>query len=681
MLLLLSTFRGWAQMSISLSSAQGHRGDVVELSLSLQGKSEVTALEATIDLPTHLDYVEGSAVLSQGRANVDHEMSVRQTGRRLSVYIYSLSLLPLRGSEGELLRFSLSLGQEPGSYSLQPAVVLSATDGTAVPCTVASGTITLLGPQAAMSEQQFSFGRVPIRSVYDHTFEVLNTGNEPLTVSSIECSDAEMTVSPAMATIAVGDRQAFVLSFAPQQAGAVQALVVVRSDAADGDQTLVVSAEPYSVNELFVTGGQGRVYEELTIGVSLQNMEPIVAVQCSFTLPDALDYVEGSAIADDTRSIGHTVVGAVDGRRLTFFAYSPDNTSFSGTDGRLFTFRLRLNGAGGTYALQPEEVVISNAAGVNVASDQHEAQVRIAAPRAECDPQLLFGNIPLEQTAHAVLTVGNSGELPLTIQRVEFTDDAFTAEGDLPVIAAGATADINVRYQPQANGPFSGIMQVYTDDPERRMLTIDLQGMVYPTVELQLSGRIVEGQPDKYQLTVSLQNSLPVVAMQFDLHLTPITHQPSPIVHDLTPLRTDRAAGHQALVTPLGDDTYRVFLWSADNSAIGAGQGAVLHIIYNNGGSDDSLIGTVITADNIILSSPNGENIASASTAILKVGGLKGDANDDGQVSIADVVMMVAYLLQQSPAGFVISQADIDDDGTITMTDVMGVSNIILKKE
>jgi len=56
---------------------------------------------------------------------------------------------------------------------------------------------------------------------------------------------------------------------------------------------------------------------------------------------------------------------------------------------------------------------------------------------------------------------------------------------------------------------------------------------------------------------------------------------------------------------------------------------------------------------------------------------LKGDANGDGQVTIADVVAVENVLHGSTPAGFNAAAADVNGDGQITIADVVGIENII----
>ena len=57
---------------------------------------------------------------------------------------------------------------------------------------------------------------------------------------------------------------------------------------------------------------------------------------------------------------------------------------------------------------------------------------------------------------------------------------------------------------------------------------------------------------------------------------------------------------------------------------------------------------------------------------------IKGDANNDGQVTITDAVAIVNYILGNASANFNLFAADVNRDGNITITDAVGVVNIIL---
>ena len=56
---------------------------------------------------------------------------------------------------------------------------------------------------------------------------------------------------------------------------------------------------------------------------------------------------------------------------------------------------------------------------------------------------------------------------------------------------------------------------------------------------------------------------------------------------------------------------------------------------------------------------------------------LMGDANGDGQVTIADAVAVENVIHGSTPAGFNAAAADVNGDGQITIADAVGIENII----
>ena len=59
---------------------------------------------------------------------------------------------------------------------------------------------------------------------------------------------------------------------------------------------------------------------------------------------------------------------------------------------------------------------------------------------------------------------------------------------------------------------------------------------------------------------------------------------------------------------------------------------------------------------------------------------LMGDANGDGIVSVADVMMVVNYVLGFNPEGFHFNNANVVSDNNISVSDVMAIVEIVLGK-
>ena len=62
-----------------------------------------------------------------------------------------------------------------------------------------------------------------------------------------------------------------------------------------------------------------------------------------------------------------------------------------------------------------------------------------------------------------------------------------------------------------------------------------------------------------------------------------------------------------------------------------------------------------------------------------KIALVPGDANGDGKVTVADVMMVVNHILGNSSSNINLKNADVNNDGGVNVTDVMGIVKIILQ--
>ena len=66
----------------------------------------------------------------------------------------------------------------------------------------------------------------------------------------------------------------------------------------------------------------------------------------------------------------------------------------------------------------------------------------------------------------------------------------------------------------------------------------------------------------------------------------------------------------------------------------------------------------------------------------LKLEVLKpGDVNNDGEVTIADVAILIDYLLDSDIETFNLDNADVNDDGNITIADVTALIDKLLSSD
>lgn len=656
--------------TITLTSVLGHPSDEVEVAVLLTNDAEVTALEVLIPLGDMLRYVDGSVVINAERAN-GHIISAAEQDGKLNICIYSLGLTSLKGAEGEVCRFKLKLGKEPATYTLTPEVVMSDARGDAIVCNVASGAVTLLAPKIEVSTSTIDYGRVPIRSSYTKTMTVRNCGNEPLEITDIAFDNADLSASSVPCIIAAGSTKSITLTYAPLQRGTVTSNVTISSNAINPKAgKAIVKAQPYSVNELHVQRAEGVSDEEVTIVLKMNNMEPIAGAQCSFTLPDQLVYVEGSA-APGSRCEGtdHQVSGAKSGKVLTLFMYSAANQALPEGDGELMTFRVRLDGASGSYQLKPTDVVLSNVTMENMVSATSNNYVVISSPKISANNAIDMGSVAVTEKCTATYSIYNSGKVDLVISKAAFLAEGYAVETELPLtIARNQTKQITVSYAPIVEGEHKTTMQLYTNDPTCRMKSVAMSSSVYEPNHLLLDG---ENTETGYRVSFALDNYTDIVAVQMNIHWL------SGMKTSMAAMQlSERLKDHAHLITDLGGGVWQVLIYSMANKPIIGNSGELFALEYTAEEGVEYL-NTGVRVTDIVLSNTNGTNYASQHEASFTTY-LLGDANRNGEIDVLDVNRTINYILGNITDNSDCTPMDANKNGEIDVLDVNYIINQIL---
>lgn len=123
-----------------------------------------------------------------------------------------------------------------------------------------------------------------------------------------------------------------------------------------------------------------------------------------------------------------------------------------------------------------------------------------------------------------------------------------------------------------------------------------------------------------------------------------------------------------ALVNPGAKN--KKILWTSANSKIASvdDDGTVMGLAIG------TTTITATAAGNTALSQTCQVTVTSAQVLI-------GDVNGDGSVSVTDVGMIISYILEKDPVGFIKDAADVNGDGDISVTDVGALITKILSGE
>lgn len=461
---------------VTVSSVAGQPGAEVSVTVSLTSDTPVAALQVSAALGDAAVAVSGTAE-ALGRAE-SHAVSCGTKDGVTTLMIYSTTMAEIAVGDGPVAEFTLRLGASP--VAAGPVIEVKATDasGRELACSAGNFDVTVEGATAVYpSGPAYDYGRVAIRGSYQMSVPVTNSGTSDLVISSAAFSSDDFECASSLPmTIRPGATQPLVVAYSPEERGDISATLTVGSNSSRPDNTLRLLAQPFAVNEVHVGDVSGISDSEVTVPVSVNNMDPITGFTMEFTLPSHLEYVDGSFALSD-RSADHIVAASIVDGRLRATAYSLTDTPFSGNDGMLATFRVRLSGRN-SVSLSPDRAVLSALIGgkvTDVTSATYAGRVSILYPQISASGTMSLGRTPITEDAQSALKLSNYGTAPLTVERIATDGIDLQLDRELPFeIASGATENVGITLSGTAEGSLSGTLQIYSNDPEQRLFNVSV---------------------------------------------------------------------------------------------------------------------------------------------------------------------------------------------------------------
>ena len=662
---------------VTISSTEGAPDAEVIVSIGLQNTDVLSSLQVSIPLDENLTLVSGSGVLGSRCAN--HSLIVGVKDGMLNVFIYSISMAAISETSGEVASFKLKLGNKPSTISLNPSkLVLTNTNGTVVTGTTQAGTVTTRCAKAQYSTMEVDFGEIPIRSTYQKTVNVTNVGNADLTITDLVFSDVNVFSSTTTLPINIGAGQSKQLNitYAPVERGNISKTLKVECNSVSKLNTIALKAQPFAVNELHIQPASGISDEEVMVSMTMNNMDAISGYQVEFNLPKQFEYVENSFTLS-ARKQDHVGMATLNGNTLRIIVYSPSDKPFTGYDGEIGSFKVKLVGRIGTM-LTPSKTVLSatiNSKVDNVVSDVYGGNISIQSPQINCNNTLDFGAVPVTVVCEKILTIRNNGSSPLTISRVTFDNENMSFKEELPiVIPSRGNKHLTVIYNSVEQTAFEGTMNIYSNDPDQRMKAIMVSGSRFAPNYMAVSTTNI-ATFDELAIDISLDNYDAITGMQFDVQYP---SQYSPFDGNASVL--ERATGMTVTTRQIDEKTLRCFCYSLTGSSIAAGTGRVMTLSLKPIGGNAPTGNYNVSVNNVKLGTSEladkyaGENLQTNFT-VYKVS--LGDANNDGKINMSDVDSIVNYKLGNPTNTFNAKAADVNKDGEIGMPDVMFILNYI----
>jgi hypothetical protein len=245
----------------------------------------------------------------------------------------------------------------------------------------------------------------------------------------------------------------------------------------------------------------------------------------------------------------------------------------------------------------------------------------------------------------------SAGAYPIRLTNIELTTDA--AQTIQPADASATLTVVNGAEEPV--------------EPVEENNTLVMEN---------LSGRT----GTQFLLPVGLLNEDDITALQFNISLPTGVSIAKNSKDKYIVEKTERCEDHTLSVSKPGDaNVYTVLLYSTDVESITGTDGTVLNVRLEV--SEDMEAGDYeVSLSNINLTTVDEVKITPADvTCTLTVtNSIPGDANGDGTIDVTDIVGIANCILGRAGNSFDETAADINGDGDVDVTDIVAVANIIL---
>ena len=592
--------RAAADNIIDIGSVEGKPGDIVELRVGLTNSDNVSSVQVSIPIDSRLELVENSAMTTDRTSK--HKVTAGVKDGKLNIFVYSMSMDAIAPGSGDIATVRLKLGNAPSSITLSAdKVVITDSNGTTLPGAAATdGNATILCAKSEYSTLEIDYGRVPIRSSYQQTVRVSNVGNAPLIISGLQFSATEFSCNESFPIeIEAGNSREFTINYAPVERGGITEEVKFLCNSIYKLNTVKLKALPFAVNELHVENAEGVADSIVTVALRMNNMDDITGFQFDFNMPEQLEYVDGS-FALSARKTDHQMGTSMKGRTLHALAFSLSDSPFTGNDGVVATFKVKLNGRYGTSLGAAKAMLTANIKGklTDVLSDKYEGYINILSPSIYATDEIDLGRTPITQVAKTSFRINNYGSAPLRIDRIVSSSEHLKVGAQLPIIIKpNEQTDINIMLDDVEERDYDELIQLYTNDPDRRLHNIKVRANRYSPNYITLTGADVE-PGDTLRLQIALSNNDVVNGLQFDVDYDTSCFD----ILDKYEW-SDRAKGFTATSRSIGNGKRRYFCYSLGGGEIAKGDGNVMTILLPV--KKNAAFGNYnIQISNILLSTP-----------------------------------------------------------------------------
>ena len=596
-----------SQNSINISSDPVSVDEDFSIGIAFSNADDISAFQFDLQFDNNAMQLRSGHSLTNRVGN--HTISTNEIGNNIiRVVVISSTNETINPGTGTVVNLNFTSNNEPGSFDIIFSnLVFSDSSGSEISINPNDNQITILGPKFKLLTTNIDFGRVSRSSNQSRTIQILNEGNETLTILSQNLSSPLSISETFPISIPAGVNFSINLTLDTTESQVISDQTLFETNDTDesrGLQELSVEADIYSVNEIYVGNNSGNLGSNILIPVSINNMDSFTSFQLDISIPSGVEYVQNS-VALSGREEDHSISASViNSNTLRVISYSPNNLNFNSTSGEVFSFSLLPVSNSGYHPLDISNSIISNLDLGDVISDVYSGYITINAPLLNINSTLDFGRVPLSISTDKNISIANIGDSNLIINQIVYESSLLSGSLEAPLtLANGQNTEMVVTFTPESLGQFSSSILINHNSAENQN-TIQVTAEVFSPNYLYIEDKSVNRDND-YIINLGISNNDEIRAIQFDINI------PDGFVFDDQNIQELNAINDFNLsYSPQGNGNYRFLIYNLGNITIPAGSNLLLGLpIYVNSSTPVGDYNFEIS--DIILSNASNSNVSS----------------------------------------------------------------------
>ena len=601
-----------SQNSINISSDPVSVDEDFSIGIAFSNADDISAFQFDLQFDNNAMQLRSGHSLTNRVGN--HTISTNLIGDNIiRVVVISSTNETINPGTGTVVNLNFTSNNEPGNFDvIFSNVVFSDSGGSQISISPNDNQVTILGPKFKLLTTNIDFGRVSRSSNQSRTIQILNEGNETLTILSQNLSSPLSISETFPISIPAGVNFSITLTLDTSESQVISDQTLFETNDTDesrGLQELSVEADIYSVNEIYVGNNSGNLGSNILIPVSINNMDSFTSFQLDITIPSGVEYVQNS-VALSGREEDHSISAAViNANTLRVISYSPNNLNFNSTSGEIFSFSLLPVSNSGYHPLDISNSIISNLDLGDVISDVYSGSITINAPLLNINSTLDFGRVPLSISTDKNISLSNIGDSNLIINQIVYESSLLSGSLEAPLtLANGQDTEMVVTFTPESLGQFSSSILINHNGAESQN-TIQVTADVFSPNYLYIEDKSVNRDND-YIINLGISNNDEIRAIQFDINI------PDGFIFDYQNVQGLNSLNDFTISnSDLGNGNYRFVIYNLGSTIIPTGSNLLLDLpIYVN--SSIPLGDYNFEISNITLSDASNSDVSSESVEV-----------------------------------------------------------------